>query len=478
MINNRNKNKAGISMKNLFSCFYENNDDETLKAIWNDPLTLFVFDTNVLLDLYSFSPKNRNTFFQTLDLIKDQLWIPHHVGLEYQRNRIKVVIERRKLFTDLENQIKTINHDFYKIHRKAELYTEETILQKQFKNSSDNTTPNTWQEVLDSLKKNLDFCQQNVKDLDQDQLYPNQHDPIREKLENYFSEPHIGEPLYDNQEELNNFYKDGEERYKHKRPPGYEDIRKGKNSSEDHPTFWFNGLTYQRKFGDLLIFKEIIAHTKDNKLQNVIFISEDKKEDWRVIIDYAGKKNLGARPELKSEFIKETNANNFLILNIEDFVNKTHEHKNNNISKEEFSLVNEHKVFNKSSFGDLSKIFPQFPPQVIKDNIKNNMKYSQLMISQTPFHELKNSISEEREFNIEQLISSMELLYRELEATATISKDPTQEAILQNELDHIIELAKAQLCIGNPQKNRNVELQLQRLKIVIEEVSFQYWNLL
>lgn len=466
-------------MKNLFNCFYENNDDETLKTIWNDPTTLFVFDTNVLLDLYSFSPKNRNTFFQTLDLIKEQLWIPHHVGLEYQRRRVKVVIERRKLFTDLEKQIKTINDDFNEIRRKVELYTEDTILQKRLKNNPDSNTPNTWKEVLDSLKKNLDFCQQNAKDLDKDQLYPNQHDPIRKKLENYFSKQHIGKPLYTNQNELNDFYKDGEKRYEQKIPPGYKDA--DKDFSEEGPTFFFNGLTYQRKFGDLLIFKEIIAYSKEKKHKTVIFISEDKKEDWRVIVDYAGKKTLGVRPELKNEFVKETEANDFFVFNIVDFVNKTHYYKNSNTSKEKFSLTEETKAFSKYSSDFFKEYHEKFPPFLSKSTIswlKNNLIQNQLIPDYINQQTYKNSILEQREFNIEQLILSMELFYRELEATATINKNPTQEGLLQNELDHIIELAKAELSIGNPEKNRNIELQLQRLKTVIEEVSFQYWNFL
>lgn len=428
-------------MKNLFNCFYENNDNETLKTIWNDQTTLFVFDTNVLLDLYSFSPKSRSIFFQTLDLIKDQLWIPHHVGLEYQRNRVKVVIERRRLFTDLESQIKTINDAFNEISRKVELYTEDTILKKQFKNKNNSNIPNTWQEVLNSLKKNLDFCQKNAKDLDQDQLYPNQHDPIREKLEGYFSKQYIGKPLYDEQSELDKFYKDGEERYKHKRPPGYEDIGKEKNSSKDHPTFWFNGLTYQRKFGDLLIFKEIIAYTKENKRKNVIFISEDKKEDWRVIIEYAGKKNLGARPELKSEFSKETDAESFLVFSIVDFVNKTHEFKTTNSSREIFSLQEE------------SEIFDKIRNQQKKDVEHRYQKY----IEQEVLHRLQQA-------STKQSAHELQTKYNLLERTDYINDLLIRLTNSDNELQEIISRYERE---PSKQLSQHLNFAIESLKISI-----------
>ncbi|MGJ0300874.1 PIN-like domain-containing protein [Aliarcobacter cryaerophilus] len=71
-------------MKKMFEGFYETTDKE-LKDIWKESSTLFVFDTNVLLNLYSYAEKTRNDFFNLIKKsIISNIWIPYHVGLEYQ----------------------------------------------------------------------------------------------------------------------------------------------------------------------------------------------------------------------------------------------------------------------------------------------------------------------------------------------------------------------------------------------------------
>ena len=73
-------------MKDVFKGFYSI-DNEVLKQLWKDEKTLFVFDTNVLLNLYGYAKQTRDDFFSILDAVNDKIWIPHHVGLEYQRRR-------------------------------------------------------------------------------------------------------------------------------------------------------------------------------------------------------------------------------------------------------------------------------------------------------------------------------------------------------------------------------------------------------
>lgn len=68
-------------------------------------------------------------------------------------------------------------------------------------------------------------------------------------------------------------------------PPGYGDSKKANN-----------------KFGDLLIWKEIIAYAKSKKL-DIIFVTHDQKDDWWN--DVSGK-TIGPRVELRKEFYEET----------------------------------------------------------------------------------------------------------------------------------------------------------------------------
>ena len=56
-------------------------------------------------------------------------------------------------------------------------------------------------------------------------------------------------------------------------------------------------------FGDLIIWKEIIKYAKERKLEYLLFITDEKKEDW-FILD-KDKNNKGPRRELLNEIYYE-----------------------------------------------------------------------------------------------------------------------------------------------------------------------------
>jgi PIN like domain len=91
------------------------------------------------------------------------------------------------------------------------------------------------------------------------------------------------------EERLAAIRKEGEERYAKKIPPGYEDAKKGSNGSAD-------------KFGDLIIWKEMIDKAKADK-RPIIFVTDDGKSDWWHI--HHGKK-IGPHPYLVEEFLAAT----------------------------------------------------------------------------------------------------------------------------------------------------------------------------
>ncbi|MEM0634050.1 PIN-like domain-containing protein [Providencia rettgeri] len=322
-------------MRNKFACFYDVKNDDEIKAIWEDDNTLFIFDTNVLLSLYAFKSESRDDFFKVLSKIESRIWIPFHVCLEFQLNRITVIKNRRNSFSKLKKGIGGL-HDILKLDKKP-----FTTLQTEF--SLQKKYPEVHQS-LDKLQKDLDAgvkklneelklsiqnLEQSVNKIDTEKLFVNSDDFIRNKIDHYFNDDRVGNNNFKTQSELDEFNKYGAERYENNIPPGYEDAKlKGEEE------FFFDGLRYKRKFGDLIIFKQIIDYAKDKKQKNIIFISEDVKEDWRQIEDFGGEKILGARIELKREIFNEAGVENFLIFNIEDFIQKTKEHLNVNINKD------------------------------------------------------------------------------------------------------------------------------------------------
>jgi hypothetical protein len=61
-------------MRNIFPGYYRPTDEEFYK-MWQE--CIFVFDANVLLNLYRYSPDTRDELLDVLERLKDRIWIPH-----------------------------------------------------------------------------------------------------------------------------------------------------------------------------------------------------------------------------------------------------------------------------------------------------------------------------------------------------------------------------------------------------------------
>src|SRR5207245_1339836 len=93
-------------------------------------------------------------------------------------------------------------------------------------------------------------------------------------------------------EELDKIHREGQQRYAAKIPPGYSD------ASKPEPD----------RYGDLVLWKQLIKHTKC-VAKPLIFVTDDRKDDWWLERD--GKK-VGPRPELIQEMWLETNQHCYL----------------------------------------------------------------------------------------------------------------------------------------------------------------------
>lgn len=92
-------------MKQIFRNYYRLSNDE-FAELWKN--CIFVLDTNILLNLYRFPSEARDDLIRALDRVRDRLWIPHQVALEYQENRLTVIAEQIKKFNDVKSLIQNI----------------------------------------------------------------------------------------------------------------------------------------------------------------------------------------------------------------------------------------------------------------------------------------------------------------------------------------------------------------------------------
>ncbi|MGI2864457.1 PIN-like domain-containing protein [Vibrio alginolyticus] len=289
-------------MRDCFKGFYNPTEDQ-LQAAWASEDTLFVLDTNVLLNLYGYAEQTREDFFELLESLGDKLWIPFHVGLEYQRRRLEVIRDEKGIFNK-------INENLDKIEKIFKGDFEQLALKRRFPKLHENT-----EKLHKDIAKSISSYKKSVSYWDDKQPCVRSHDSIREKL-NDLTESKVGEAP-ENQEWLESLYNEGKERYENKIPPGYKDNSKSKSEQN---SFTYNGLKYDRQYGDLILWKQLINKAKDEKVKSVIFVTDDSKEDWWYILESRGKKQIGPHANLQSEIYREANLDLFHMYNTSSFL--------------------------------------------------------------------------------------------------------------------------------------------------------------
>ncbi len=352
-------------MNNKFKSFYQLADDE-LSKIWSSEETIFVFDTNVLLNLYQYSNETQDNFFKTLVAIQDRVWIPFHVALEYQRRRLDVIRNEKsipremlKKITEIEDTIKKkFSFSNFKLNtRNPSLFSKEQKLQKDIIS------------LVNDFKKE-------IEKVDKQQPCVRSLDIIRNKLDEILDTKIGDEP---DQSWLDELYTEGQERYDKNIPPGYEDESKAKD--KDNASFTFDEILYERKFGDLIIWKQAIDYVKDKEnIKNVVFITDDSKEDWWEIVDSGGEKKIGARQELKNEIYKKGNVDNFKMYRTNDFLSDARKYFNIEIDDKAIAEAKDLMEYSNSVIRSFNDRFQakngQAEPRTIRDIIAAELEES------------------------------------------------------------------------------------------------------
>lgn len=161
-------------MKDTFSGFYSHSDEE-LREVWNSNDVLFVFDTNVLLNLYSYTESTRNDFFKILDKLSDKIWIPYHVGLEYQLRRLEVISNEKSTAKNINNKLKQIKTVFEKDLANLKLEQKSPTLSTKTK------------ALEEEILKLLNTYEEDVEKFDKEQPCVRATDEIRKRIDDLFN---------------------------------------------------------------------------------------------------------------------------------------------------------------------------------------------------------------------------------------------------------------------------------------------------
>lgn len=323
-------------MRDSFSSFYKL-ETEQIKKIWAE--AIFVFDANVLLNIYRYPESVSKEILSTLSIFKDRIWLPHSVALEFQRNRLNVIGEQKHRIVDVEKVISAAIEKFTSELRKLELDKRHSFVEPDVLLSFFNAAGSQAREKVDEFSSK--------------QMGVNDSDVIREKIDTLFKS-RVG-PRMVNQETLDDLYKKFSARYSINQPPGFKDKEK---SGGDDSRYFHEGIVYQSQYGDALCWEQMLIHFSEQESPQLIFVTDDSKEDWWWQVQSSGKKTIGPRRELIEEYSLRTSSKNFLMYKSSEFLKYANENSNANISDESITYVDDHadEVSNASSKRDAQEV--------------------------------------------------------------------------------------------------------------------------
>ena len=248
-------------MKDLFKGYIKKTEEE-IEKLWNS--AVFVFDTNVLLNLYRYSEDTRNSILDLIKNFQDRIILPYQAAFEFSKNRHEVIADQEKIFDDFSKKLKNLEKEI------------ESNLQHPFLS----------EELNAEIKKVFEKIEIEVTNNRATFNGLSKSDPIFNEICSVFQNK-ISRKYSD--EELESLYKDGEKRYSKKIPPGFEDALKSEN-----------------KFGDFILWQQIIDIAKKEPEKGIILISDEKKSDWWWYLK--NKQTVGPRPELVNEIFERANS--------------------------------------------------------------------------------------------------------------------------------------------------------------------------
>ncbi|CEQ11860.1 Uncharacterised protein [[Clostridium] sordellii] len=221
--------------------------------------SLLVFDTSSLLDLYRHSLLTSRRLLDYIQEYEDKIWIPNQVKKEFIKNRCKAK-----------------NLNMYKKFKNSTIKESDRLRNQMSKYINEYSKSGF--SRLDDLDQNikLKFNEMNTIIEEYEKSIKEESDIYKDFilkevdvfLDNLVSGEKVGQPF--NIVEIMDIIKEGELRYKYKIAPGFED-EKDKTGID--------------KFGDLIVWKQVISHSISTSHNKIYFITSDNKPDWFKVIN-------------------------------------------------------------------------------------------------------------------------------------------------------------------------------------------------
>ncbi|WP_405580774.1 PIN-like domain-containing protein [Streptomyces sp. NBC_01190] len=242
-------------------------------------------DTNVLLELYRFTPKARNELLNVLRQVRHRLWIPHQVAAEYYDRRVSAVKEHLTLYTSVPD---AVNEHKQKALQELQRFAKRCSMSEADRARLIEPIERAFAAVdLEITRHREDF------DLSLEGVI--NEDPVLTALGEILDD-RVGDPF--SEEESAALILECRRRFDDKVPPGYKDAGKSENAH-----------------GDFFVWEQLLRESEQDS-SPFLFVTNDAKEDW---VRVEAGLIVGARPELFAEFSERCDAD-FLITQLGRFL--------------------------------------------------------------------------------------------------------------------------------------------------------------
>ena len=313
------------NVKELFPGYYPLTDHDR-NTLWKKGI--FILDTNVLLSLYRYPEAARDDLIGILKKLSNQnrIWIPFQVALEYQRLRSDVI--------DMEcNKYCRVKSDLEKAKKNIKNCLNQTDLKEQCYSADREDLMKEVDDFFDKLCTKMESLALKRLGVSQGDELDKSYDQLTDQIDQ-ITKGKIGPPP-DSQQWLDEIYKEGERRYELKIPPGY-------GNSDKTDGYSYGGLVFYAKYGDLVLWHQIIEYIKEQEdLQCVVFITDEKGDDW-------WRKEGGditcPRPELVTELLSKTGISLFHMYRPDRFMELAKVHLKAKVRKKAIAQVRDMSV--------------------------------------------------------------------------------------------------------------------------------------
>ncbi|MFK4943165.1 PIN-like domain-containing protein [Lactococcus garvieae] len=255
--------------------------------------SLIILDTNYLLDMLRLPVVEAEKYLKALNKFSKKIYIPYLVALEFNFNKIKVKTDTNVLVDNYKENIEQGINDLEEKINDLSLLKSDSMKQQ-------------FTDVL--IKKVNVFKKELLKDVDSqiDKSFNSKvfYEKVVTAIENKIGERY-------EQEWITKIEKEGIERYEKGLPPGFDD------QSKKDIIRTYNELEYHEKFGDLIIWKDILKKAAEStQASKIIYVTNDgtssKKND--IMFKHHGK-TIGPDIYLIHEAKKETKKNLYILNN-------------------------------------------------------------------------------------------------------------------------------------------------------------------